>query len=177
MALINTTTTGILGTTVYGDGSGDLTVQKDGVTINKITAIPAFRAYQGSNQTVSNNTWTKLQMNTENFDTNNNYDTSNYRFTPSVAGYYQVTASMRNLSSAGISYAFIGIYKNGSSWQESNTPIYLSTYAVGGCTSLVYLNGSTDYIEAYAFIQSSGTNTVETNSAQSSFSAALVRAA
>jgi hypothetical protein len=38
MALINTTTTGVLGTTVYGDGSGDLTIQQNGVLVNKITS-------------------------------------------------------------------------------------------------------------------------------------------
>ncbi len=38
MALINTTTTGVLGTTIYGDGSGDLTIQQNGALVNKITS-------------------------------------------------------------------------------------------------------------------------------------------
>jgi hypothetical protein len=38
MALINTTTTGVLGTTVFADGSGDLTIQQNGVLVNKITS-------------------------------------------------------------------------------------------------------------------------------------------
>jgi len=38
MALINTTTTGVLGSTFYADGSGDLTIQQNGVLINKITS-------------------------------------------------------------------------------------------------------------------------------------------
>ena len=38
MALINTTTTGVLGSTFYGDGSGDLTIQQNGVLVNKITS-------------------------------------------------------------------------------------------------------------------------------------------
>jgi hypothetical protein len=38
MALINTTTTGVLGSTFYADGSGDLTIQQNGVTVNKITS-------------------------------------------------------------------------------------------------------------------------------------------
>ena len=138
--------------------------------------VPAFRAYLGSNQTVSENTWTKLQMNTESFDTNSNYDISNFRFTPTVAGYYQASVSVRNLSSSAISYCFAGIHKNGISWQQGAAPSYLSNYAVGGCTTLVYLNGTSDYIEAYAFIQSGGTNTIETNSTQSTFSGVLVRA-
>ena len=50
MALINTTTTGVLGTTVYGDGQGALTVQKDGVTQGVYGNIPAFSVYRTSNQ-------------------------------------------------------------------------------------------------------------------------------
>ena len=38
MALINTTTTGVLGSTFYGDGTGDLTIQQNGVTINQISS-------------------------------------------------------------------------------------------------------------------------------------------
>jgi preprotein translocase subunit SecG len=38
MALINTTTTGVLGTTVFADGSGDLTIQQNGAFVNKITS-------------------------------------------------------------------------------------------------------------------------------------------
>ena len=94
MALINTTTTGILGTTVYGDGQGALTVQKDGVTQGVFGNQPAFSVYLSSNQTgVTNSTSTKIQFNTKVFDTNSNFDSStNYRFTPTVAGYYQLNA-------------------------------------------------------------------------------------
>jgi len=38
MALINTTTTGVLGSTFYADGTGDLTIQQNGVLVNKITS-------------------------------------------------------------------------------------------------------------------------------------------
>jgi hypothetical protein len=38
MALINTTTTGVLGSTFFADGSGDLTIQQNGVLVNKITS-------------------------------------------------------------------------------------------------------------------------------------------
>ena len=48
---------------------------------------PAFSAYRSTNQAAANNTFTKIQPNVEEFDTNSNYDnTTNYRFTPSVAG-------------------------------------------------------------------------------------------
>ena len=49
---------------------------------------PAFHAYLGSNQTLSNNTFTSLNMNEQDFDTGSDYDTSNYRFTPGETGKY-----------------------------------------------------------------------------------------
>ena len=48
---------------------------------------PAFEAYKTSNQTLTDNTLTKVQIETESFDTDNCYDNStNYRFTPTVSG-------------------------------------------------------------------------------------------
>ncbi len=176
MALINTTTTGVLGSTFFGDGTGDLTIQQNGVTVNKITVAPAFSAARtGSDQTISATTWTKVQFNTEAFDTNNNYDpSSNYRFTPTVAGYYQINALVL-LGGSGLN-GYIQIYKNGSGFQYGcTTPT--GSGASGQLqvvNSLAYANGTTDYFEIYAY--SGGTNiTGGTN--VSHFSAFLARAA
>jgi hypothetical protein len=173
MALINTTTTGVLGSTFFGDGTGDLTVQQNGVTVNKITSAPAFFASIASAQSLSTASYTKMQMGTEIFDTNNNYDsTTNYRFTPTVAGYYLVTISLFWTST--VVSPSNGIFKNGS--------IYSSRYDQGTFTNLmqahtglIYLNGTTDYIENFAQI-SSGTTAVYTGN-NSSFQAFLARAA
>jgi len=59
MALINTTTTGVLGTTVFGDGTGDLTIQQNGVLVNKITSTGLTIHRPGTVlQTVANTTIT-----------------------------------------------------------------------------------------------------------------------
>jgi len=104
MASINaTTSSGIVAT---ADNTGSLALQSAGTTIATISstgltmnsgnivqasgAAPTFRAYLGSNQSISAVTGTKLNFDTEMWDTNSNYDTTNKRFTPSVAGYYQV---------------------------------------------------------------------------------------
>ena len=57
---------------------------------------PAFYAYRTATQTgIASATFTKIQLNVELFDTNSNYDNvTNYRFTPTVAGYYQVNFSV-----------------------------------------------------------------------------------
>lgn len=112
---------------------------------------PAFSVYRSTNQTgVSGNTFTKIQFDTEEFDTNSNYDnTTNYRFTPTVAGYYQFNACFQ-VSASGV--ALISFYKNGTRVKEGNI---IATGAAGGpnvtASALIYCNGSTDYVEAYGY--------------------------
>lgn len=152
-------------------------------TVMNSGAMPAFSAYANASQTVSNNVQTKVSINTEDFDTNSNFDpTTNYRFTPTVAGYYQVNGTVRMTGSTGITNVEASIFKNGT---ETNRGTKIASSSFGAAsaqlvsvTDLVYLNGSTDYIELYGSI--SGTGTLTFNSATapySKFSACLVRAA
>lgn len=114
---------------------------------------PAFNAwYNSGNTAISNNTWTKVQLNAEVFDTNSNFDsTTNYRFTPTVAGYYQVTANtFSNWNGSQFNVWQTGIFKNGTLYaiQQSAATVMYGNYAV---SSLVYLNGTSDYIEMYVY--------------------------
>jgi hypothetical protein len=136
------------------------------------TAAPTFGAYRStSNQSFSANTWTKVQCQTEEWDTNSNYDnTTNYRFTPTVAGYYQCSASWSNDSSS--TYNYLSIYKNGVS---SRLAIFNGSNGVGATISAtIYLNGSTDYIEMYMF---SNTGNIQAGSGGTYFQAAMIRSA
>jgi len=153
MALINTTTTGVLGTTLYGDGSGNLTVQKDGVTQGIYGNIPAFSAYKSANQTLAYNSVTKVTFDTEEFDTNNNFASST--FTATIAGYYIINWSMYWAGTGGRNY-FVSnqLFKNGSAYKRSA----IALGALGSAaesqiqsTALVYMNGTTDYLEIYGY--------------------------
>jgi len=177
MALINTTTTGVLGSTFYGDGTGDLTIQQNGVTINKLTAAPAFGAYQSVQQTgISNTTWTKITFTTELFDTNNNYASS--RFTPTVAGYYQFNASICLVSTTTTHSIISGLYRNGTLYSQGQ-PLLASTnfYPQSLVSSVIYLNGSTDYVEIYGFGNTGGTFNIYNTQENTYFNGCLVRAA
>ena len=144
---------------------------------------PAFSAYQvnGSvNQSISSDVWTKAKVDTEEFDTNNNYDTSTYRFTPTVAGYYQVNGCLYLRNSSSCALKIIALYKNGSPY-KSGISLYLtgSYYAAAdnfNVSSLVYLNGSTDYVELYGYISSSAAS-IGYGITSSYFNAAMVRSA
>ena len=138
------------------------------------TAAPAFSAYRNSSQSISAATSTKIQFNTEEFDTNSNYDNAtNYRFTPTVAGYYQVNGQAT--TSGYLNRVTIYLYKNGASVRGglSNTGNGTNNESVNIC-ALIYLNGSTDYIELYV----DGTNSFTVIGDTSTyFQAAMIRSA
>lgn len=134
---------------------------------------PAFSAYVGSAQTIITNTFVKMQVNTEEFDTNSNFDsTTNYRFTPTVAGYYQVNGSI--VFSTNITSPQLAIYKNGTNFKVG------TNYASGAwanVSALVYLNGSTDYIELYGAHVTGTTQSLNIASNYNYFQASMVRSA
>lgn len=143
---------------------------------------PAFSAYASASQTVTLNTLTKVAIDTEEFDTNNNFDpTTNYRFTPTVAGYYQVNISLRGQVATTYTQCVAYLYKNGSEYKRFSFNGTFGTNTAFTATGniIMYLNGSTDYIEFYGIVNGTGTAQFNaTGSTQSSFfSAALVRGA
>ena len=136
------------------DGAGNVTVNADG-----LKNVPAFEAYLGATQAFVNNTATKVNFNTETFDTDGCYDNStNYRFTPTEAGKYYVysTIYMYQDSAATNTVSITYIYKNGSAVQSSR--LYFPSNPAQGMhisVSGTYdMNGSTDYLEIYG--QSTG---------------------
>jgi hypothetical protein len=143
---------------------------------------PAFSAYlSGGNQTISDNTLTKVIFNTEEFDTNNNFDsTTNYRFTPTVAGYYSVSCSVVYRQSPIVD-SFVVLRKNGST-VKTGTGITISSganltnlnFAVDG---LISMNGTTDYLEIYALSDGTGNLTVIDTDPSTYFQGFLARSA
>jgi hypothetical protein len=133
-------------------GSNTATFPASTGTVMVTGNMPAFSAYRTGTQAITALTWTKIQFNTEEFDTNNNYDpTTNYRFTPTVAGYYQVTVCVEAASSQANAYS--AIYKNGSIAFRNSTALGAGTGTL--VTALVFMNGTTDYVEGYVNYASS----------------------
>ena len=125
------------------------------------TNTPSFHAYLSSQQIVSDNADTKVQFDTESFDSDNCYDnSSNYRFTPNVAGKYFVYCSARADEGTDDLYKIQnGIKKNGSqttgigqtSWDGRNGKgTDASTYSGG----IIDMNGSSDYLEVHVQVDS-----------------------
>lgn len=179
---------------ISGDTSGSITLAAPAVagtntatlpaatgTVMVSGNMPAFSVYMTGNQSVSNNTVTKATMNTEEFDTANCFDsTTNYRFTPTVAGYYQLNAALYLTNSSGnISVPNVYIYKNGSQYKRGSFQIGSSNSdSVSVISTLVYANGSTDYFEVWGYIGGTSTGPVfAANSIYAYFNGSMVRSA
>ena len=159
--------------------SGTVTLGASGETINipsgatfSATAgtmsgqnYPAFEATLSASQSIPNTTATKVQFNTENYDTNGYYDNStNYRFTPLVAGKYFVYSYVRFLSIVDGNQGIVYLYKNGSSISFTSNGSSGGTNAVNFSTiitQIIDLNGSTDYIEAFVYQDSGSSKNVQ----------------
>tara|TARA_A200000113_G_C8828165_1_gene342781 strand:+ start:536 stop:1033 length:498 start_codon:yes stop_codon:yes gene_type:complete len=119
---------------------------------------PAFIASRtSSNQTISANTWTKIQFNDEILDTDNMYDHStNYRFTPTVAGKYYIYANI--YSGTPNAHIYGSLHLNGNF-----LTIQVSDGSQGGgvfLANIITFNGSSDYVEAYTY-HGTGNGTIE----------------
>lgn len=155
------------GTVTLGS-SGDTFTLASGVTQTIANNTPAFRAYMGSTQTISTASATKLNFDTESYDTGSNYDTSNYRFTPTTAGKYLVTTSVRLSGAVTITNVQLYIYKNGSVYNRSTQGFNGDSGQMITNTDTVEMNGSSDYIEMY-FYHNQGSNLDISGSAQNTY--------
>jgi hypothetical protein len=105
---------------------------------------PTFSSYLSTGQTIAGSTNTKVL-----FDTNlwNSGNFASSRFTPTIAGYYQVNLMVVGQNAnTGV---FTSIFKNGTAYKNAGLTMASPYVLVSG---LVYLNGSTDYIEGYTYI-------------------------
>jgi hypothetical protein len=155
------------GTTVTLGDSGDTITIPSGATItNNGTATgfggtntPAFSASLGTTQNISTATLTKLNIDTEVFDTDSCYDNvTNYRFTPNVAGKYLFMAQTRIEGTGSNQNA--RILKNGSLLSFSIAANAASTQETTHNIVCVEMNGTTDYVELFAEQNSGGTKQV-----------------
>lgn len=119
---------------------------------------PAFRVYRAtSTQSITSSTITKILFNAEDFDTSNCFDTTTSRFTPNVAGYYQLNWCVRTRSAtASITDAAVMLYKNAT--QVALTELignFNSTAMSITGSTMIFMNGSTDYLELSTYVTGS----------------------
>ena len=155
------------------DGSNGQVITTNGsgqLSFTGLAEPPAFHAYKSSPyQVLPNSSDTVITFETELFDSNNFYNTSNSRFTPTIAGYYFVKAKVEFSNATGNYYFAIHIFKNGSRisrgghWNDgSNQNVNIDN------SSIIAFNGSSDYVEVVCY-QNSGGNITINNSVTGTF--------
>ena len=153
------------GTITLGQ-SGETVTIPSGVTVSGAMAnVPAFEAKLSADQSITDQTETKVAFDSEIYDTEGSYDTSTYRFTPQTSGRYFVYCNINCFQddSSDLKVAAVKIYKNGSSVFEThdNTSGNYLRGLSESFSATLDLNGSTDYVEIFTFIEiNSGANNI-----------------
>lgn len=115
---------------------------------------PAFGAYQSAAaQTLLASTITKITLDVEEFDTDNCFTGS--KFTPTRAGYYQFDGAVYATICGNFVVAYI--YKNGALYKIGSFAAATGGQGASQVSSVIAMNGSTDYIELYGITQAAGT--------------------
>ena len=145
--------------TMVTDGSGAFSFQTQGYGLFHV------RANQNDGdtpQTVSMTTRTKIQFKYEIADLDGLFDNStNYRYTPQVAGWYWVNMNVSINNGSGISHLMTAyLDKNGSQYAtfegggggngDGTYKRYGDNNSIS-ISSIIELNGSSDYVEGYIY--------------------------
>ena len=185
------------GTMTVGNGSivglnagglPDASITQADLATNVAGNGPAFSAYTTTSVSATNNVTVKMPFNAEQYDTNSNYDaTTNYRFTPTVAGYYQINASIYfgGAGTGSNAWAQCIIRQNATPAQYYGSQIFQNSSSLFNVTAnpLIYCNGTTDYIECYFYQTNNASSTITINTVGSAtnmysyFQGYLVRSA
>ena len=149
------------GTSLTIGSSGDTITIPSGATItNSGTAnnfgganSPFFKATTNTVTTLPNTTWTKVILNVAEYDTSSTYNTSSYRFTPGVAGYYSLTAAILLPISNDHDEFLVGIRKNGAEMDNISGSFFNSESRL---ITTIDLADNNDYYEVFAYHNKGG---------------------
>jgi hypothetical protein len=165
----------IMSLILQSSGGGQITIQEPATASNFTQTLPAasgevmvsgnqpaFSVYPNANQAgLTSSSSVRIAFNTKDFDTNSRFNNTAatvggipaYSFLPNVAGYYQINLCVYiTPDAAATDLCQPQIFKNGSSLAQGNFNNYTSTLGfVTTASCLVYLNGSTDFLQFNVF--------------------------
>jgi hypothetical protein len=112
------------------------------------------RVYRAAAQTVPDVTWTKIEIDTAYYDPGSIFDLTNNRIKPTKPGYYQINGQIWIILGGVPVEITIAVYSSGVQACLGNR--FYATGSVGGATvnDILYQNGTTDYIELWAYLTS-----------------------
>jgi len=112
---------------------------------------PSFNAYLSTGQAIAAGTWTKVNLNTTQWNVGSHFNTSTYRFTAPVDGIYFLSYTVQ--FPTGINgYLYTGLKVNGTFIHYGNglkVDAFISDNTLGHGTS--YKLNTNDYVELWAY--------------------------
>jgi len=161
-------------TGLVAGGLPDATITQPELALGVSGTGPAFSAYQSSSQSIGTGVVAKIQLQTEEFDTANAFDNvTNYRFTPQVAGYYQINGLV-SIAGPGAFEFYVAIYKNGALAKLGTDISATNPYGLN-VSVLISMNGTTDYLELYLYNGASASRNTASGSTATYFQGFLAR--
>jgi hypothetical protein len=153
------------GSTITIGESGDTVTIPSGATLNSVgtttlasgqNMTPAFAAEDSGDQSIPNGTNTKLTFDTEYYDSDGTWDTSNSRWTPGIAGKNCINATVYMQLGTDGKYVALFLYKNGSNVEtiaRQHTGVNDDVQVNG---NISFVATATDYYEIYVHQNSGG---------------------
>jgi hypothetical protein len=139
---------------------------------------PAWSVFSNTNPSTSNTAWVKVPYNQVEFDTNSSHDAANSRIRPNKAGYYRVSLYLQlTQTGTGGLTNWMALYKNGTSYRQvSELANYTASYTQSlQISTLVYMNGTTDYLEGWWTTNSANAATLTAGTNYTYFTGEWVR--
>ena len=125
---------------------------------------PSFLAFPSGNQSIPNNSSTKLTYTSEQVDNGSAYDATNSKFVAPSAGLYFFNFAFRLNGFEDQEYGHAFIYLNGSNYIRGGDNFQASGGHAYYTSNSWILNLSTnDYVEAYLYHNEGGSNDTEAN--------------
>ena len=138
-----------------------LTLNGNGTEAGAIFNRPAFLVYRNAQQLLDNDTLTIIEFDKETIDTDNCYDLTTHKFTPTSAGTYWVSCNtcVSTTTTPRLEDATTSIFKNTTiiataEIDPSNSDDMAA--ASNQLSIIVEMNGTTDFLQVKASIDSDG---------------------
>ena len=114
------------------------------------------RAYRSGTQTVSDSTWTKVQLNAESYDVSAEFDsTTNYRFVADATGYYLVTGNVYFGTAVDTKYYSVGLRKQGAEYSVCGFTAGAADAEIRHVSDVIPL-AAAEYVELWCYHRHGG---------------------
>jgi len=159
---------------IISGGTTGFTMNSAGVILQPTKPMFDVRGVAG--QSITSALFTKVQFNNEQFDIGGYYDpTTNYRYTPLVAGKYFIYGRVYiTYGSSAVTTTIVSIYKNGSEYTRYQRNGYVIDSGSVEVSAIIDFNGTTDYVEIYAYQTASSDALIYTSDPYGAFFGYLI---